>query len=93
MTEGNRLVIDGEPGVVLGCKEIPLLIEVKDRVEAEVDVAVAVVIEEVVLQALDQIPLLFRQGDALLAGLVGGPHQPGRVKAVVGDVSGRLLVV
>ena len=93
MPERHGLTVDGKPGIVLRSKKISVVVEVKDRIQAEVNIPVSVVIEQIILQAFHQIPLFFGQCDALLSGGIGVPDQPGRVKAVGRNILCSFFVV
>ena len=90
--EGHGLVVDGQPVAALRRHEIALVVKLEDGIEAKVYIAGAVIIEQVVVQALDQGPLLFREGNDVLAVGVLGPDERGGVKAVLRDIAGGLLL-
>ena len=84
---GHRLLVDGQPGHFGGSQQVAVLVKVVDGVHTHVDVTFTVIVEQVGVERLHQLPLFFRQGDAAV-----GPDQIAGVKGIFGQILQSLLI-
>ena len=88
----NWLPVDSNPGVVFRSKQITAVVKVEDVIKAKIDISVSVVIEEIIIQAFNQSPLLIRQGDDLFPVCVCVPNEISGVETVFCDIACGLLL-
>ena len=83
MVIGDRLVIDGKPGPIRFSDQLAVFGKLIAVVQSKVHKPFAVVIENVDIQPVDQIPLVFRQADGVGAVILRAPDKLRRIELIL----------
>jgi len=79
VVERGGIAVDAQPRPVVFANQVEVVVKVEQRVEAEVDKALAVVDEDVELHRFDQLPLVVGELEDVLPRAVGRPVELLRV--------------
>ena len=90
---GHRLPLNGQPAAAAVAQQSAVVIKFIDGIKSQVDIALAVIIEQIQLQGLYQPPLLLAQAQYWYAVRTGAPGQIFLRKPVLGEVLLRILHV
>ena len=85
----HDLPVDCQP-VLVGIRSQHAVLIIKEVVQAEINITVAVIIEHIFVQTVNELPLVIAECHGLLAGVLR-PYQILRVKVIGGEILCRIL--
>ena len=91
MIIGDVVVVDGKPGLSFICHKVSFFVKTVDIIKSEIDIAFTVVIEQIEVERVDEVPLLLGKGHDCLSLLIFCPVESGGIEVIVIDVLDSLL--
>ena len=87
----DNVVVNAKPGLSFICHEVSFFVKTVDIIKSEINKPFTVVIKQVEVERVDEVPLLLGQGHDCLSLLIFCPIESRGIEVIVIDVLDSLL--